>query len=349
MYSSHLFFVPLFLCLLLPSPVSAVAEYVGSDKCSECHMEKYSNWQASGHHLQLRTAEKAQHANLALPDGYSWDDISYVVGGVNNKARFIDKGGFVITSAKDGSKAKTQYNLEDDSWSYYLSGEKKPFDCAFCHTTGYSPDGHQGGLEGVVGEWKEDGIGCEACHGPGSEHAKKPAKRITRGELSAKLCERCHQRGGIGQDPLIESGLVRHHDQINELQSGPHKGLSCLNCHNPHRRATQAKDNCTICHSRLYASFKTTTHGKADIKCYECHMPRVSKSAISRNSYIGEVRTHLFKINTDPKADMFKTIEEKNITSTFTKGFVTVDFACLNCHGSRDKAWALKYAKGFHE
>jgi hypothetical protein len=345
----RLTFVFLLFCALLPQTVFAVAEYVGSESCAECHITLYTNWQSSGHHLQLRKADKAQHANLALPQGYSWDDISYVVGGVNKKARYIDQSGYLITSAKNGDKAKTQYNLEDDSWSYYLPGEKKPFDCAFCHTTGYRPEGHQDDMVGVVGTWQEDGIGCEACHGPGSAHVKNPRTSISPGGLTVAICEECHQRGGIDNRPLSASGLIRHHEQMNELKSGAHKGLSCLNCHSPHRRALHAKKNCTICHSKLYASFKDSTHGKAGVNCFECHMAKISKSAISRASYIGEVRTHLFKINTDPEASMFKTIEENGRQSTFTKGFVTVDYVCLYCHGSRDKAWAVENARGIHK
>jgi hypothetical protein len=335
--------------MVLPLASFAVDEYVGSEKCSECHLALYSDWSASGHHLQLRKAELAEHAGLPLPPGYSWEDISYVVGGVYKKARFVDQNGYLITSAKNGTKAKTQYNLEDDSWSYYHPDEKKPYDCAYCHTTGYSSEGHQDGLSGIVGKWIEDGIGCEACHGPSSEHAKNPRRAVSRSDLSAEVCEQCHQRGGIVHKSLQDFGLIRHHEQLNELKSGAHKGLSCLNCHNPHRRASRARDNCTICHTRLYNVYKDSTHGKAEIKCYECHMPRVSKSAISRTSYMGEVRTHLFKINTDPNANMFKEIEENGKKSIFTKGFVTVDFVCLSCHGSRDKAWAVMNAKEFHK
>ena len=46
------------------------------------------------------------------PEGYTWDDILYVIGGFNWKARFVDKQGNVITGAED---AKTQYNLENKS------------------------------------------------------------------------------------------------------------------------------------------------------------------------------------------------------------------------------------------
>jgi hypothetical protein len=336
------------LFMLLPQTVFAVAEYVGSEKCSECHLDLYSNWSASGHHLQLRKAEDAQHASLALPQGFSWDDITYVIGGVKAKALFVGQDGYIITSAQDGSEAKTQYHLKDGSWSDYFPGEKKLYDCAYCHTTGYRSDGHQNGLVGIIGAWEEEGIGCEACHGPGSEHIKNPRTPLPNKSTTA-ICETCHQRGGIDRKSLKKVGLVSHHEQINELKSGPHKGLNCLNCHNPHQRAVQARDNCTICHARLYNVFKKSTHGKADIKCFECHMPKVSSPAISRTSYVGEVRTHLFKINTDPKADMFKVIEENGKRSIFTKGFVTVDYVCLSCHGSRDKSWAVMNAKGFHK
>ena len=77
-------------------------------------------------------------------------------------------------------------------------------------------------------------------------------------------------------------------------------------------------------------------------------MPKASKSAISVASYIGDVRTHIFKINTDPNANMFKTVEEKGKKSTFAQGYLTVEYACLSCHASRDKNWAASKAKGFH-
>jgi len=55
---------------------------------------------------KIRKAEKARYAKLPLPPGYSWDEISYVIGGANKKARFIDLEGYIITRAKDGSEAK---------------------------------------------------------------------------------------------------------------------------------------------------------------------------------------------------------------------------------------------------
>ena len=78
-------------------------------------------------------------------------------------------------------------------------------------------------------------------------------------------------------------------------------------------------------------------------------MPKVTKSAISVSTYTADVRTHIFKINTDPRANMFEEIEEKGKRSIFAKGFVTLDFVCLGCHGSKDKGWAARNARGFHK
>ncbi|PLX91018.1 MAG: hypothetical protein C0619_08390 [Desulfuromonas sp.] len=328
---------------------AAATDYVGSDQCFSCHEGKFNDWQASGHPWKLRKMEKARYSKLPLPPGYSWDDISYVIGGANKKARFIDNDGYIVTTAKDGSEAKTQYNLQDGSWSFYHKGEKKPYKCGPCHMTNYSKDGNQDGKPGMIGTWSEDGIGCEECHGAGGDHIRKPSKENIAIQSSAESCGKCHQRGGMGPEPPAKGGFIRHHEQINELKAGVHKELDCITCHDPHKRAILAKDNCAKCHADVAKTYAENIHGKQGTRCVECHMPKASKSAIKVASYTGDVRTHLFKINTDKDADMFKTIEENGKKSTFAKGFVTVEYACLSCHASRDKAWAAKKAKKFHK
>lgn len=325
-------------------------DYVGSEKCFDCHTEQYNKWQASGHPWKLRKADRAKYSKLPLPPGYSWDDISYVIGGATKKARFIDKDGYIITSAKDGSEAKTQYNLEDGSWAFYSKGQKKPYKCGPCHMTAYSPEGHQDNLEGMIGTWAEDGISCEECHGPGMAHLRNPVKETIKIDLSSDACGKCHQRGGLGPEPPAKGGFIRHHEQINELKAGAHGDLSCIECHNPHERAILVKkDICAECHGDIAESYAKTRHGMQGTACMECHMPKASKSAISLASYTGDVRTHIMKINTDPDANMFKEVEEKGKKSLFAKGFVTVEYACLSCHASRDKAWAAKNAKNYHD
>lgn len=327
----------------------AATGYVGSEKCFACHADQYNLWQATGHPWKLRKAEKARYAKLPLPPGYSWDDISYVIGGANKKARYIDKKGYIVTSAKDGSEAKTQYNLEDGSWSFYEKGTKKPYKCGPCHMTAYKPEGNQDGLEGMIGTWVEDGIGCEECHGPGADHLKTPSKATIKVDRKVEVCGKCHQRGGMGPEPPAKGGFIEHHEQINELRAGAHKDMACVDCHNPHDRAIHAKKNCAGCHSEIAKVFAGNRHGKQGTRCVECHMPKITKSAITVGSYTADVRTHIFRINTDPKANMFKEVEDKGKKLTFADKFATLDYVCLGCHASRDKAWAASHAKGFHK
>jgi hypothetical protein len=333
------------LLLIANSSGAATSKYVGSEKCFECHEQQFNDWQSSGHPWKLRKVEKARYSMLPLPPGYRWEDISYVIGGTNKKARFIDKQGFIITAAKDGSEAKTQYNMKDGSWSFYHKGEKKPYKCGPCHMTAYKKEGNQDGLPGMIGTWAEDGIGCEECHGPGADHIAKPAKDNIKVDNTALACGKCHQRGGLQPAALAKKGFIRHHEQFNELTGGAHKDMSCMECHDPHKRAILVKTTCGACHEEKAASYAMTLHGKSDISCKECHMPRATKSAIKTGSFAGDVRTHLFKINTDAGASMF----EKKDKKEYTKGYVTLDFACLNCHAGRDMNWAAKMAKTIHK
>lgn len=333
--------------LLFAGTVTA-AEYVGSDACFKCHPAQYNDFKVSGHPYKLQKAEDAMKRPLPLPKGYSWEDISYVIGGATKKSRYMDRNGYIITAAKDGSELKTQYNIEDDSWSFYHKGEKKKYNCGPCHTTGYSKEGHQDGLEGIVGTWAAPGIQCEACHGPGGDHAKTGEKAKIKVDTSSALCGQCHIRGSKDKIPA-KGGFIRHHEQYNEILASPHKSVDCVTCHDPHKKAQfSIKMQCSTCHSKQASAYEGSAMQQVGIHCNDCHMPRATKSATKKGKYEADIRTHVFKINTDAGANMFYTEEVKGKKKTYAKGFVTLDFACLNCHKNKDMGWAAKKAKGIH-
>ena len=323
-------------------------DYAGSEKCFDCHKDQYNHWQASVHPWKLRKAEKVKYTGLPLPKGYSWEDISYVIGGAAKKARYIDQDGYIITAAKDGSKAKTQYNLQDGSWSDYFNGRKKAYKCGPCHMTAYNAKGHQDNKPGMIGTWKEDGVGCEECHGPGLDHIKNPIKDNVIMDSSLNGCAKCHQRGGINPKPPAKGGFIRHHEQANELLASPHKDLTCIECHDPHKRAVLVKDRCAECHKEKADQLTNTLHGKNGIECKECHMPKIVKSAIQVNKYTADVRTHIVKVNKDITASMFKTVEKGGKKYTYANSFITLDYVCLSCHSGRDIKWASENLKIIH-
>ena len=70
-------------------------------------------------------------------------------------------------------------------------------ECLKCHTTGYGVDASLKGAKFSI----EDGVQCEACHGPGSEYKsmkimKDKEKAIANGLLmydnKEELCKKCH-------------------------------------------------------------------------------------------------------------------------------------------------------------
>ena len=321
---------------------------VGSKTCFNCHKDQYNDFVVSGHPYKLSKAEDAKKRAIPLPEGYSWSDISYVVGGVYKKTRYIDKQGYIITVAKDGSELKTQYNIETGTWSFYHKGEHKPYDCGSCHTTGYKEEGHQGGLKGIKGTWFKEGVQCEACHGPASNHVKTGDKTKILVDRSASSCGKCHSRGNIRTIPA-KKGFIRHHEQFNELLRSPHSKLSCVTCHNPHKKAKfSIKKVCSDCHSLQATQFKDSLMEKVGVKCEDCHMPRATKSAVAKSKYEGDMRSHIYKISTDSNTSMFYTKKVDNKESEFAKPYVTMDFACLSCHANKDIKWAASKIKGIH-
>lgn len=317
----------------------AKGDYVGSQACGVCHQQKYDDWFASGHAHKLRSPEEARGAGIPHPASVNWDDIKWVIGGFKWKARFIGKDGYIITEG-----GNNQFNLVTRNWSDYHANETKKYDCGSCHTTNYREGGRQEFLPGVVGKWTFEGIQCEQCHGPGKNHVLTGGNpsEITVDESSA-ACGTCHYR----TDPNIipaSGGFIRHHEQYNEILKSDHgRFLNCVTCHDPHKTGgSSIKISCADCHANVAGEYEGSAMGQAGVKCEDCHMPYMSKSAVSLRKYVGDVRTHIFKINLDAAAKPFKN------GGSEARGFVTSEFACLSCHYDRDKNWAATYKGVIH-
>jgi hypothetical protein len=337
------------MMLKLPSEVVsgpwADKGYVGPRACLSCHEQIYNYYRDHGHPKKLRPAAEAREWGVPLPEGYTWNDISYVIGGATRKARYIDQQGYIITKVgpnKD-KPGKNQYNTATGAWVDYEAGKVTKYDCGPCHMTAYTKDGNQDGRPGMVGTWAFPGITCEECHGPGKAHVAAPSKANIKIDRNDAACGKCHIRGAKERIPA-GGGFISHHEQYNELLASPHAGkVGCVTCHDPHERAViSVKTACTSCHSKETADFRGSRHERNRVKCKDCHLPYATRSAESFGKYVGDIRTHIMKISLDPKDEMFSS------DGRFATGKLTADFACLSCHASRDKAWALANGKGIH-
>lgn len=338
-------------------------QFVGSEACAECHQDLYETFALSGHNWKLNRVVDGEPPDYPFtevpdpPEGYTWDDILYVIGGYNWKARFIDQEGFIITGDED---ATTQYNLYNeeidlgDNWVAYHAGEEKPYTCGSCHTTGYVPRGNQEGVPGLVGTWALDGIQCEECHGPGSQHANHPLAFEMKVDRDAESCGDCHSRGVV-EEVDASGGFIRHHEQYEELFQSKHAVIDCVQCHDPHTGVVQLRQtdmpttrtSCEDCHFEQ-AQFENEVHERFAVDCIDCHMPRLTKSAVGDpEQYTGDIRTHLMAI--DPNQ-----IEQFTEDGSVALSQLSLNFACRSCHNPEgfapevtDEA-LLAVAEGYH-
>jgi len=328
--------------------------FVGASTCKTCHPDVFNEWANSGHKYMLTPADTAQKTgyywnwpNPSPPPGKSWADVSYVIGGFGWKARFIGKEGYLITGPQ------TQYNLATGEWVEFHEGDTL-YTCGECHTTGYKEEGHQDNLPGIEGTWALYGIQCEECHGPGSKHVEDPYNYPMEIEGSKWLCGSCHIRGNPYSIPA-KGGYIKHHEQINELLASSMSVLECVDCHDPHMSTVRYEEqsikvDCENCHFDVAEAYGKTRVGsimkQAGVGCEDCHMPKVSKSAVAETTFVGDIRTHIFKINPDSTAPQFYTSQG----SDYSYKYITTDFSCLNgyCHPDESRSWAEIKSDSIH-
>ncbi|MCP5103251.1 MAG: hypothetical protein GY950_07730 [bacterium] len=362
---------------------SVYANYAGSEACAGCHSGIYNAFIQSGHPFKLTKVVNGQKPmdfpftmlpdipnqnglmdgdnTLGPPDSYG--DVSYVIGGYNWKARFVDLNGYIITGDD------TQYNYETNGWVGYHDGDvDKPYNCGKCHTTGWIDfeDGgrRQDNLPGMDGTFFSGGVHCEECHGEGAAHVNTHGdpNYITT-DSSSEMCGRCHTRDS--QNRIAASGgYIKHHEQYDELLGldpdnmgaggmGKHlmAEVGCNTCHDPHMTTVHAdsagvsgvKMECLTCHpdkamattnahsqQSLEAKGLLQTNGKRIINCLACHMPKLVKSAVGHSAVgtgpvTGDIKSHIFKI------DLTKT-EQFTADGKLAYPWLIGKTACQQCH-----------------
>lgn len=333
------------------------ATYIGVDECRVCHQEIYGEWNTSGHKYKIMTLYEALEIrpDLPIPEGYTENDILYVIGGWGWKSRYMDNQGYIITKTGENLEinGSNQYNLETGEWVDYHAGELLEYDCQNCHTTGASYDIKMENLPGINGSWEFRGIQCEACHGAGSEHVAQKGIRgvaITVDE-SAAFCGQCHRRGAEDERIPASGTFVRHHEQYQELlASGNKSTLSCVSCHDPHKPVHEGATNqieefgiivhCVDCHPTAAEIYGDSLMGAVGVECGDCHMPKNVKSAVNTSPYMADVSSHLFRINTSVNAEFIYVDPEDG--KEYANPYITLEYACLTCHKDKDKEWAAQ-------
>ncbi|MDJ0991938.1 MAG: multiheme c-type cytochrome [Dinoroseobacter sp.] len=301
------------------------ATYVGSDTCIDCHTEAAQDWSGS-HHAGAWTAATADnisadfngtsfelrglqarfriaedgthHVEVTEPDGATRDYPVHSVIGVEPLQQYI-----LETEPGRLQSFDIVWDTEQGGWFHlYPASDLSPRDglhwsgsyknwnarCAACHATGFQKR-YDLRTDSYASTQVEFGVGCEACHGPGSTHvdwAETGAQTMapsnfgfsmdfTDKQATVELCATCHSRREAHLDgnpipgtpyhdaynlSLLREGLYESDGQILDevfvygsfLQSKMYaKGVGCLDCHQPHSATRIVEGNavCSQCHN----------------------------------------------------------------------------------------------------
>ena len=199
--------------------------YVTSEECRSCHESLYEGWKDTLHKKMFRPVSSPATSPTAYDDNilgdfssndpaltFSIEDVEYIIGNKWEQVymKMVD-GDYRVLPAKWYIQKKQWVPFMVETWRETSGSEK----CNGCHVTGFDAETY---------DFTEFGIGCEACHGPGSTHV------LNRKKAAGGLCSLCHERS----DDYIP-------DIINSVN-----GTVCGRCHNrgnnlPEIRGGEAK------------------------------------------------------------------------------------------------------------
>jgi Tetratricopeptide repeat/Cytochrome c554 and c-prime len=302
------------------------ALYVGNSACKPCHAEIVRSYEATP------MARSSGKVNEGVPPGSfrhapsnteydigssgkvqvsrgarrSERDLEYFIGsGAAGRSFLYSDGGFLFQApitwyARDG-RWDVSPGYESDTVSRW-SRAVTP-DCLNCHSSQIraSPD-----FENRYANppFAQPGIGCERCHGAGSEHIVGRSRMVNPAKLDParrdSVCAQCHMSGEariaklgkqmneyrpgallsdyVSYFVFGRASAVKAASYVERLGASRCKTMSgdrlwCGTCHDPHRvpaaatRAAWYREKCLACHEQ-----SDCRQGAGD--CAGCHMPR---------------------------------------------------------------------------
>jgi len=358
------------------------AHYAGSQACRKCHAEIFEHWRNTPMANVVR--DPRQFPNAIIPDlatntiaKFTKDQVALVYGSLWKQRYFTNVG-------DDYFPEGAQWDITHRMWRPYFVAKgtdwwaplyppdnmQRPTGptCDGCHSVDYNIHTRQ------VAEWN---VGCERCHGPGSEHVEHPSRgnilNPARMEYVAATdtCIQCHSQGR----PLVNPIEGRYYDwpvgyrvgsDLREFwQLEDHTLGETTFTHYPdgtaHKNRMQGNDfvqsvmyrrgvTCFSCHDVHGTSNYAQLRKPPDQLCLDCHGPQslngprtptLQEHTHHKEGSAGSscVACHMPKIETT-----IADVKVSSHTFAFVPPAMTDKYKipnpCTTCHADKTTAWA---------
>ena len=370
---------------------STSAHYVGSQSCKKCHAEIYEHWQKTPMANVVR--DPREHPDAIIPDlstntiaKFTKEQVALVYGSIWKQRYFTRVG-------DDYFPEPAQWDVTKHVWRPYFVANGAdwwvPFyppdnmqrptgtTCDGCHSVDYNIHTKQ------VAEWN---VGCEKCHGPGSEHAEHP----TRGNIlnparmdyvqASDTCIQCHSQGRPLTSPIegkYYDWPVGYHVGLNLRdfwQLEEHTLGETTFTHFPdgtaHKNRMQGNDfiqsvmyrrgvTCFNCHDVHGTENYAQLRKPADQLCLDCHGPlslngprtaTIEEHTHHKKGSPGAscIACHMPKIETTIADVKVRAHTFAFITPLMTDKY-KIPNPCATCHTDKSTAWATDALKHWPE
>ena len=358
------------------------AHYTGSAACKKCHAEIYAHWKTTPMANVVR--DPREHPEAIIPDlstnpftKFTRQQVALVYGSIW-KQRYFTKIG------DDYFPEPAQWDVTGKVWRPYSVAKgtdwwegfyppdnfQRPTGptCDGCHSVEYDIHTKQ------VVEWN---VGCERCHGPGSQHVADPSRNNILNPArmdyvrANDTCIQCHSQGRPLTSPLegkyydwpvgYRVGLnLRDHWQLEE-----HKLGELTFTHFPdgtaHKNRMQGNDfvqsvmyrhgiTCFSCHDVHGTGNYAQLRKPVQELCLDCHGPMSQNGP--RTATLEEhthhkggspgsecVACHMPRIETTIANVKVRAHTFRFIYPSMTDKY-QIPNPCTSCHSDKSPAWA---------
>lgn len=372
--------------------------FAGSSSCQSCHTKQYQEWQTSDHFLAMQVAADSTvrgdfndrtlvadgvssrffkrdgkfFINTQGEDGQNHDyEVKYTFGYFPLQQYLIEFSNGRL------QPARTSWDSRNGKWFHQYAGQRvHPKDwlhwtgngqnwntmCATCHSTNLQKN-YAFTADAYHTTWTDINVGCESCHGPGSQHiayvqsndyrsgSRLPSSALTYSKdtlprQQLNTCAPCHARKADISDALMRSdellddlipqvistefyhadGQIRDEDyEYGSFAQSKmyHLGVRCSNCHNPHTGKLVKTGN-DLCMSCHAPKYNTREH---TFHAVNTEASQCISCHMTTQTYMGNDvrRDHSFRI---PRPDQSVAFGTPN--------------ACNGCHTNKPATWAAK-------
>jgi predicted CXXCH cytochrome family protein len=359
--------------------------YAGSAACARCHGPIYDRWKRTRMANVVRDPKENPDAiipDLNRPDPlltFKRDGIAFVYGS-KWKQRYFTRVGddyFPLSAQWDVAHRQWRpYNVAmgTDWWTAFYPPEnsRRPTGptCDGCHSVNYDVRTKQ------VTEWN---VGCEKCHGPGSEHVARQGRTtiVNPARLdpisAVDVCIQCHSQGKPHVNPVegryfdwpvgFRVGLkLKDYWTLEEFKPGE-TTFTHFPDGSAHKNRMQGNDfvqsamythgvTCSSCHDVHGTENNADLVKSSRLLCLTCHGP---KSPNGPHAATIEQHTHHQPGSAGGECvschmpAIAQTIADINVRS-HTFRFITpamtetlkIPNPCTSCHKDKTNAWATE-------